>query len=165
LSLPRHSVDVWDKDHPDFWVALSLDGVGSHLGAEPLLVFAEYKILVIKEEGDTSQVSQAYDQMVARADKRKFRELIDVYKVHQKGVLNQWAMILIVNQALNEVAKTNAWPTSFERVNLKPSQRKPFSQHLQRHKGTVDAADFLLKSRSGLYDAMPACWKNLAEQD
>jgi hypothetical protein len=64
------------------------------LGAEPLLVFAEYKILVIKEEGDTSQVSQAYDQMVARADKRKFRELIDVYKVHQKGVLNRLSMKL-----------------------------------------------------------------------
>ncbi len=28
------------------------------------------KILVIKEEGDTSQVSQAYDQLVTKSDKK-----------------------------------------------------------------------------------------------
>ncbi len=49
------------KDHPDLWVVLSLDGFGSHLASNSLLVFNEYKILVVKEEGDTSYISQAYD--------------------------------------------------------------------------------------------------------
>lgn len=58
------------RDHPDWWVVLSLDGYASHLDADSLLVFQQHKILVIKEEGDTSQVSQAYDQYVAREDKK-----------------------------------------------------------------------------------------------
>ena len=49
------------RDHPDKWVVFSLDGFGSHLCPKSLLVFAEHKILVVKEEGDTSQVSQPYD--------------------------------------------------------------------------------------------------------
>ena len=40
------------RDHPDFWVVLSLDGFGSHLIGDALVVFNEYKILVIKEEGE-----------------------------------------------------------------------------------------------------------------
>jgi hypothetical protein len=153
------------KDLANLWVVLSLDGFGSHLEASALLLFEEHKIIVIKEEGDTSHVSQAYDQMVAKADKRKFRELIDTFRAHQKGVINQWSMILIVNHALNEVAKTDARSKSFERVNLRPSRRKPFDEWIAKHKGTVDAVDFYFKSRSGLYDAMPACWKNMTEQN
>ena len=56
------------REHPELWVVLSLDGYGSHLDAESLLVFHAHKILVLKEEGDTSQVSQAYDQDVAKHD-------------------------------------------------------------------------------------------------
>jgi hypothetical protein len=36
--------------------------------------FSKCKILVIKEEGDTSQVSQAYNQLVAKSEK-KFLEI------------------------------------------------------------------------------------------
>jgi hypothetical protein len=77
------------KEHPNLWVVLSLDGFGSHLIPQALLMSHEYKIIIVKEEGDTSHISQAYDQMVARADKRAFRELLDTYKAHHKGVLNQ----------------------------------------------------------------------------
>ena len=53
-------------DHPDWWVMLSLDGYYIHINVHELLkVFAEYKIFVVKEEGDTSQVKQAYNQAVA----------------------------------------------------------------------------------------------------
>ena len=43
-------------DRLDWWFVLSLDGFGSHLDPETLEVFAKYKILVVKEEGDTSQM-------------------------------------------------------------------------------------------------------------
>ena len=56
-------------EHPNSWVVFSLDDFGSHLDNEALLVFNKYKILVLKEEGDTLQVSQAYDQLVAKQDK------------------------------------------------------------------------------------------------
>ncbi len=57
-------------DHPNWWVVLSYDGYGSHLQNNALEVFAAEKNLVMKDEGDTSQVSQAYNQMVAKSNKR-----------------------------------------------------------------------------------------------
>ena len=39
------------RDHPNFWVVLSLDGFGSHLDSDALLVFCDYKILVMKGRG------------------------------------------------------------------------------------------------------------------
>ena len=71
-------------DHSDKWVVFSLDGFGSHLCPESLLVFNENKILIIKEEGDTSQVSQAYDQLVAKLDKKYAQEMLELTKMHLK---------------------------------------------------------------------------------
>ena len=67
------------KDHPYWWCLLSLDGFGSHLLPDALEVFAEYKILVFKEEGNALQVCHAYDQQVALQDKRITRDLLDEY--------------------------------------------------------------------------------------
>lgn len=61
------------KDHPQWWCLLSLDGFSSHMDPDSLEVFAKYHILVIKEELDASQVCQAYDQIVAKHDKRLAR--------------------------------------------------------------------------------------------
>lgn len=66
---------------------------------------------------------------------------------------------------MNAVAKTDAWRKSFVRVNFCPLQHKPFNEWLAQHKGTVDAADFYFKSRSGLFDAMSACWTNMTEDE
>jgi hypothetical protein len=49
------------KDHPDWWVVMTLDGFTSHLGNEALKVFEAHKIMVVKEEGDMSHVNQPYD--------------------------------------------------------------------------------------------------------
>lgn len=154
-----------DGVQDDCWVVLSLDGFGSHLNADQLLVFSEYKILVIKEEGDTSQVSQAYDQLVAREDKRKVRELMDVVRRLTKAVFNQWDVIIILNEALNLVGATTAWRNSFIRVNFCPSLRQPFTNWVKKHEDTVEAADKFFKHRYGLFDAMPAAWKHLTEEE
>ena len=119
-------------DHPNWWVVLSLDGFGSHLDPEALLVFSKYKILIVKEEGDTSQVSQAYDQQTAKEDKRWTREMLDGYKFHISAIITQWELILIINEALNNVAEGNSWIISFTRVNMKPSKRIPFKQWIKK---------------------------------
>ena len=55
------------KEHPDWWVILSLDGFGSHVNVNAAHeIFHNHRIMVIKEEGDTSHVNQAYDQFVAK---------------------------------------------------------------------------------------------------
>ncbi len=42
------------EDHSEKWELLSLDGFGSHLNMDAQRVFASYKILVVKEEGEVS---------------------------------------------------------------------------------------------------------------
>ena len=69
------------KDHRHWWCVLSLDGFGSHLDPEALMIFSEYKILVIKEEGDASQVCQAYNQEIAKKDKELVRDILDNYRI------------------------------------------------------------------------------------
>ena len=39
------------KNHPDLWMAITLDGFGSHLEGDALKVFSDHKILIVKEEG------------------------------------------------------------------------------------------------------------------
>jgi hypothetical protein len=59
------------KDHPKWKVIVTLDGFSSHLvPARDLEPFINALIEVVKEEGDTSQVIQAYDQSVAKEDKK-----------------------------------------------------------------------------------------------
>ena len=53
------------KNYPELWMVLTLDGYGSHLHGDALKIFADYKILIVKEEGDTSQVCQSYDKDVS----------------------------------------------------------------------------------------------------
>ena len=69
------------KDH----LVLLLDGFNSHCDVDTLLEsFTKYTILVVKEKGNTSQVLKAYDQDVAKSDKRCTRELLDGYICHIK---------------------------------------------------------------------------------
>jgi hypothetical protein len=49
------------RDHPDLQVCLTLDGFSSHLVPAGLAPFTAANITVIKEEGDTLQVNQAYN--------------------------------------------------------------------------------------------------------
>ena len=48
-------------------------------------------------------------------------------------------------------------------MNLRPSTRVPFDEYIERVKDVVDAGDFFYLKRYGKFDAMPACWKNLKE--
>jgi hypothetical protein len=51
-----------------------VDGFGSHVSSlEASQQRWDAKILLIKEEGDSSQVNQVYDKLVAKEDKRVLR--------------------------------------------------------------------------------------------
>ena len=72
----------------DLWMFLSMGGFGSHLEGGDLQIFADHLIIVVKEEGDNSQVSKAYYQTVAKNDKKFTREMLDKYKFHTTHVMN-----------------------------------------------------------------------------
>ena len=58
-------------DMPDWWVLKIIDGFGAHTSSDKAMeIYSEKKILLIKEEGDTSHVCQMYDQKVAIDDKK-----------------------------------------------------------------------------------------------
>jgi hypothetical protein len=119
-------------DHPDWWLMLSLDGFSSHINVhESLKVFAENKMLIVKEEGDTSQVNQAYDQNVAKADKLMIRSLLDNVRPSLKRVLTQFELIAICLHALKDT-KADSWISSFKKVNMHPDYRISFREWLPR---------------------------------
>jgi hypothetical protein len=113
------------------------------------------QILVMKEEGDTSQVSQAHNQMVAKSDTRFTGSLLDGYRFHTKGAINQIELRLIINAAINS-SDANSWQTSFINVNMCPSKHVPFTTCVKKHEAIVAAVDRFFTNRSSLFDAMPA---------
>jgi len=94
------------RDHPDWWVLLSLNGFGSHVNVfEAHDFFAKEKILVIKEEGDTSHVNQAYDQQVAKDDKTFMRTAVEALNPVLRQKMDQWYLIVIAIHAQNCIEK------------------------------------------------------------
>ncbi len=65
------------KDHSDWMICMTLNGFGSHLVPEALQLFNDAKIEVVKEEGDMLQVNQAYNQLVAKEDKKLIGDTLD----------------------------------------------------------------------------------------
>jgi hypothetical protein len=94
-------------DHPNWWVVVSLDGFGSHVNVhEAQEAFYKRKILILKEEGDTLHINQAYDQSVAKNDKAGMRANLDMLRPHIGTKLDQWYLITIAIDALKRVKAT-----------------------------------------------------------
>ncbi len=85
----------------------------SHINVLPALqFFHEHKIFIVKEEGDTSQVNQPYDQATAKDDKRRICELLDSILFPLKSMITQWELIGICVHALKKVS-SESWVSSF----------------------------------------------------
>ncbi|KAI2491962.1 hypothetical protein MHU86_22582 [Fragilaria crotonensis] len=150
--------------HPSWWVVVCLDGFGSHVNVhEAQEVFYKRKILILKEEGDTSHINQAYDQSVAKNDKARMRANLDLLCPHLRSRLDQWYLITIAIEALKRV-KASAWIESFTKVNLHPRFRISFDLWLKKIDGKLSHHKFF-SNRTSLFDAMPAVWKKLSVED
>ncbi len=94
------------KDHPDWMVCMTLDEFGSHLVPEALQPFTDAKIEVVKEEGDTLQVTQANDQLVAKEDKKLIGDMLDTCRSNCKlAILNHGTIISACIHAFRKVEK------------------------------------------------------------
>jgi hypothetical protein len=157
------------RDHPDWWVAEILDGFGAHFSSpEALKIYYEMKILQLKEEGDTSQVNQLYDQEPAKKDKVVLRSGVDMLRQAasvSKGVLDQYAL---VNVGLMAVRQGNEnpemWVNAAKKVNLHPDFRRPFSAWLEEKRGFLEGGKgFKLEDYStDIYPLLPALWHGIA---
>ena len=147
-------------DHPNWWVVVSLDGFGSHVNAHKAQeAFFKCKILILKGEGDTLHLNQAYDQSVAKNNKAGMRANLDMLCPHIGSQLDQWNLNNVAIDTLKRV-KATAWMESFTKVNLHPRSRIPFHLWLKKKDGKLGHRVFFA-NQSSLYDAMPAVWKNL----
>ena len=87
-------------------VLLSLDGFTSHVNVlNAHEIFAEFKIMVIKEEGYTSHVCQAYDQQVAKDYTTHMRAALNMINPVIGQSMDQWYLIAIGINAHNCIKK------------------------------------------------------------
>ena len=83
--------------YPDLWMPITLDGYGYHFQGEALKLFADHKILIVKEEGDMSQVCQAYDKDVSLSNKRHHRRFLNGIMV-DISMVDQWTLIIVAKK-------------------------------------------------------------------
>ena len=105
---------------PHWWVIKFIDGFGPHTSSlRAMEIYAASKILLLKEEGDSSQVCQAYDQECAKSDKRSMRTSLTFLRKSTSlcsGVIDGWQLITVGLAAVRELpAKT--WIDSFTKVS------------------------------------------------
>ena len=139
-----------------------MDGFSSHVNViSALPVFSDHKIFVVKEEGDTLAVNQAYDQSVAKADKAQIRELLDTVH-HKLSVITQSDLIAICCKVLKNVMHA-AWISSFKKVNLHPDFHVLCVEWLRCIDDKIETGEkFFTEHWHGLFDVMPAVWKNIS---
>ena len=78
-------------------MVLTLYGCVSHLQGDALKIFADYKILIVKEEGDTSQACQAYKKDVSLSDKHNHHHFLNGI-IMAVNMLDQYALIIVANK-------------------------------------------------------------------
>ena len=76
---------------------ITLDGFGYNLEGDALKLFAEHYILIVKEEGDTSQVCQDYDNEVAKSEKLHHRDFLNDILCDMPFIY-QWTLIIFSNK-------------------------------------------------------------------
>jgi hypothetical protein len=144
------------RDHPDWWVAVSCDGFGSHVNVHAAHeIFSVNKIMVVKEEGDTSHVNQAYDQSVAKQDMTLMRQNLERVRRSLGFCIDQYYLIAIAIDAQKKVPK-RSWVESFVKVNMHPKHRVPFYEWIKilDNRGLLVSGEKFFEKRTTLYDVM-----------
>jgi len=152
------------KDHADWWMTLTCDGFSSHTIDRANEIFSEHKIQMVKEEGDTSQVNQSYDQNVAKKDKSLMRMNLEaVRRPLGTKKIDQWTLIALAIEAQRMITVSD-WRKAHMRVNTCPSTRLGFEGWIRElgRRGVLLSGEKFYTKRTSLFDAMPACWVKLS---
>jgi hypothetical protein len=149
--------------HPDWWVTLSLDGYGSHVNLDIAnQIFTDHLLIwIVKEEADSFQTNQAYDQLQAKRDKARMRPLVDLVAKHV-GVIHQFQLIAIMAQQALKKGQPEDWINYFISVNMHPKHRLPFDAWLRMIASCLQTLDAVFKTELGsmtIFDAMLNFWK------
>ena len=128
------------RDHKDWWVSFSLYEFGSHVNVDATNEnFNKLNIWIVKEEVDTSQTCQSYDQLQAKENKSRMCPLVDIV-ASKSGVINQWQLIILFLQA-SKKGKPSDWIVSFKIFNMHPKHRVKFSDWLIKISSVLQNSD------------------------
>ena len=163
------------KNNPQWWMVEILDGFGAHLNnlyANDKR--AENKILSLKEEGDSSQVNQAYDKEAAKSDKRVQRINLN-YLLHDRrlncNIIDQWALCCCGLASVRHTARhPGIWEGSFIAVNIHPSKRVSFElwcKRIEKFMQASDGFDLVTQKDNALdeYTLLPSLWQAMLPQE
>jgi len=149
-------------DHPGWWLKCTLDGFGSHKMTEVAMrSFHERKIMIGVEEGDTSQIDQAFDQDVAKKGKAEDRSLLDLVRGAEPGKkITQWDLLLIVLGALRN-STVESWRSSFIKTNTHPCHRMSFDDWCKKISPSLWAGQNFDRPVIDKRALLPAFWLHL----
>ena len=134
-----------------------------------MAIFLKYKIMLVKEEGDSSHVCQLYDQDPAKKDKAELRFWLDKLRnvaSLTRGCIDQWALLAIGLQAVR-AGDANMWIESAKKVNLHPDYRRPFSMWLKDIEHFLEGGQsFKMENYStDIYPLLPSLWHSMLPKD
>ena len=107
--------------------------------------YEKYKVLMLKEEGDTSHVCQSYDQDAVKQDKASFSDDTSVLRSWipaTRGILNYLCLVKVSLQDTKKISREYCI-SSFKTVNVHPKYRVYFSQWYDRIKKCFQRGDYL----------------------
>jgi hypothetical protein len=157
------------KNNPEWWALKVVDGFGAHVSSpEAMQMYWDAKIILLKEEADSSHVNQAFDKFVAKEDKINMRDLLSLLRRTTsvtKGVVDQWGLVH-VGLAAVRMCVPRIWISSFKAVNLHPHFRVPFAVWCKRIESFLEGGQtFKAEEPLDLYAMLPPIWQGMEPEE
>jgi hypothetical protein len=152
------------------WCILELfDGHGPLTMSLPAMQLCyDSKILLLKEEGDSSHVNQAYGKFVAPANKNAKNESLAMLRgctLVNKGVVDQWGLIHVGLFAI-QALKARAWTNSFKACNMDPLTSICFPQWCKKIEHFIQASQsFKTEGPLNTYALLPSFWHGMTLEE
>ena len=150
---------------PTLWIYTSVDGFVVHTtDVYSNAKLREKKMLVGKEEGDSSDVNQAYDRDAALSGKGGLREYLGFLRNAtsvSRGIVDQWGLVHVMVQSILDCT-AQIWETSYIKTNLHIKARVSFEMWLKRIQPHLQAgATFKFETLQEKYWLLPSLWHGM----
>ena len=154
---------------PTLWIYTSVDGFGVHtLDARSNQKLREKRMMMGKEEGDSSDTNQAYDRDAALSDKAGLREYLGFLRSAtsvSRGVVDQWGLVHVMVQSILGCTE-EIWETSFIKTNLHIKARVSFEEWLKRIEAHLQAgATFKFETLKEKFWLLSPLWHGMSPDE
>ena len=104
-------------------------------------------------------MNQAFDRWVAKAGKKRARDLIDLLRRSNiVPIIDQWFLVNVGLAMLRDCDKSNVWEASFIAVNMHPTHRVGIEDWLDKIRGFTKAGEKFDDEVVDLSALLPKVW-------